>query len=220
MTIYIEIYRIFNKISRFLKFGKSIKIFLNIFPSTFGSLEKIVLARAFKGQSAFFSYRFYYHQSDQKQRQNFPAKFHSHFVSFRRRKILTKKSNKKKTVGKTQKIFRWKKISKNIQSYFRTWLGEMSKFDLISREICWNLNFNSRTLSSENWSKFEKKSELWKRFWIIFWILEFPLNFEVSFWEDPGDWETIFKFNKFLQYLPLETRKFEPFSTPLNWLSE
>jgi hypothetical protein len=31
---------------------------LNISPSTFGSLEKIVVARVFKGQSAFFSYRF------------------------------------------------------------------------------------------------------------------------------------------------------------------
>jgi hypothetical protein len=32
---------------------------LNISPSPFGSLEKIVLARVFKGQCAFFSFRFY-----------------------------------------------------------------------------------------------------------------------------------------------------------------
>jgi hypothetical protein len=31
---------------------------LNISPSSFGSLENIVLARDFKGQSAFFSFRF------------------------------------------------------------------------------------------------------------------------------------------------------------------
>ncbi len=56
MTIYIEIYQLFNKISRFPKIEKSTKNFLNISPSTFGSLEKIVVARVFKGQSAFFSY--------------------------------------------------------------------------------------------------------------------------------------------------------------------
>jgi hypothetical protein len=59
LTICIEIYLLFNKISRFLKIEKSIKIFLDISPSTFGSLEKIVVARVFKGQSAFFSFRFY-----------------------------------------------------------------------------------------------------------------------------------------------------------------
>ncbi len=59
LTIYIKIYRLFNKILRFLKIGKLTKIFLNISPPPFGSLEKIVLARVFKGQSAFFSYRFY-----------------------------------------------------------------------------------------------------------------------------------------------------------------
>jgi hypothetical protein len=58
LIIYIKIYRFFNKILRFLKIGKSTKIFLNFSPSPFGSLEKIVLARVFKGQSAFFSYRF------------------------------------------------------------------------------------------------------------------------------------------------------------------
>jgi hypothetical protein len=58
LTIYIKIYRLFNKILRFLKIGKSTKIFLNISPPTCGSLEKIVLARVFKGQSAFFPYRF------------------------------------------------------------------------------------------------------------------------------------------------------------------
>jgi hypothetical protein len=56
LAIYIEIYQFFNKILRFLKIEKSTEIFLNISPSTFGSLEKIVLARVFKGQSAFFSY--------------------------------------------------------------------------------------------------------------------------------------------------------------------
>ncbi len=69
LTIYIEIYRIFNKISRFLKFGKSTKIFLNISPSSFGSLEKIVLERAFKGQSAFFSYRFYFNEITKSRKQ-------------------------------------------------------------------------------------------------------------------------------------------------------
>jgi hypothetical protein len=69
----------------------------------------------------------------QNQETNFPAQFHSHFVSFRRRKILTK--NKKKTVGKTEKIFKWKKISKNIQSNFRTWLGEMSKIKSAKKSV-------------------------------------------------------------------------------------
>jgi hypothetical protein len=39
---------LFNKISRFLKIEKSSKIFLNISPSPFASLEKIVFARVFK----------------------------------------------------------------------------------------------------------------------------------------------------------------------------
>ncbi len=42
-----------------MKIEKSTEIFLNISFSPFGSLEKIVLALVFKGQSAFFSYRFY-----------------------------------------------------------------------------------------------------------------------------------------------------------------
>jgi hypothetical protein len=39
LTIYIEICRIFDKISQFLKIGISTKIFLNISLSPFGSLE-------------------------------------------------------------------------------------------------------------------------------------------------------------------------------------
>jgi hypothetical protein len=47
-----------NFLIKFYVFWKSTEIFLNISFSPFGSLEKIVLARVFKGQSAFFSYRF------------------------------------------------------------------------------------------------------------------------------------------------------------------
>jgi hypothetical protein len=48
LTIYIEIYRLFDKILRFIEIGKSTEIFCNISPSIFGSLEKIRIGTRFK----------------------------------------------------------------------------------------------------------------------------------------------------------------------------
>ncbi len=87
-------------------------------------------------------------------------------------------------------------------------------------EISWNLKFNSRTLSSENWSKFEEKVNCGNAFGLFFKFWNFSWTLRWVFGKILETERPFLNGNKSLQYLPLETRKLEPFSTPLNWLIE